>query len=389
MSNWEPVELTRALIAAESVTPDPGPALQLLESWLSELGFETHLLTFSEDGWPDVKNLYARWGKRGFNFCFAGHSDVVPVGDTADWNHPPFSPVEKNGELFGRGAADMKGALGAMVAAVARFVEHKKGDTGSSISFLITGDEEGPAINGTRKVLQWLKDQGEVLDYCLVGEPTNPLALGDMIKIGRRGSLHGVIRIQGNQGHVAYPHLANNPIPGLLKILTALTESPFDQGNEHFQPSNLEVLDLHVGNDADNVIPPEARARFNIRFNTEWTPDELMAEIIRRCESVGVAHSLEFRLSGDAFLTRPGPLTETVVDAVATRLGQKPELSTTGGTSDARFIKDMCPVVEMGLVGATMHKVNERARVEDIRALADIYHQILVSLLDPESKKTA
>jgi succinyl-diaminopimelate desuccinylase len=382
MVDWDSISLARELITDESITPDRGDALHRLERWLSSLGFDTHLLSFAEEGWPEVKNLYARWGSQTPNFCFAGHSDVVAIGNTDDWGHPPFSATLEGGQIFGRGAADMKGALAAMIAASARYIRESGDKKSGSISFLITGDEEGPAVNGTRKVLDWLQDQGEVLDFCLVGEPTNPVTLGEMIKIGRRGSLHGVIKTKGDQGHVAYPHLAQNPIPGLLKILTALTEQKFDDGNAFFQASNLEVLDLHVGNDADNVIPPEARARFNIRFNTEWTPTALMDEIRRRCALPGVPHNLDFRLSGDAFVTPQGPLSDAVAGAVQKRLGKMPELSTTGGTSDARFIKNACPVVEFGLVGQTMHKVNERARVEDIQALTDIYADVLRRMLE-------
>jgi succinyl-diaminopimelate desuccinylase len=381
VSRHEPTSLAQALIREQSITPDRGAALRLIGDELKALGFRVDVVTFSEEGWPDVPNLYARIGDRGPNFCFAGHSDVVPVRQPDDWDEEPFAAVVKDGVLFGRGAADMKGAIASFICAAERYLEEAGDDLAGSLSLLITGDEEGPAVNGTRKTLHWLREQGEQIDCCLVGEPTNPQELGEMIKIGRRGSLHGVLRVRGQEGHVAYPHLADNPVPKLLRVLVELTESPFDEGNAHFQPSNLEVLDLHVGNESDNVIPAEARARFNIRFNNEHTPDELMAKIRERCDSAGVRYDLDFRLSGDAFLTPPGRLSQAVSDAVEKRLGRRPELSTTGGTSDARFIKDVCPVVEFGMVGATMHKSNERAAVADLEALADIYLDVIRRLL--------
>jgi succinyl-diaminopimelate desuccinylase len=379
----DPVLLARELIREESVTPDAGGALSLVARRLEALGFTVEVARFDDGGGPAVPNLYARLGDAAPNLCFAGHTDVVPAGDRAGWDHDPFAAVVEDGALVGRGAADMKSAIAAFVVAIERTLARNGGTLArGSLSLLLTGDEEGPAVNGTKRMLAHLAERGERLDYAIVGEPTSPTALGEMIKIGRRGSLHGVIRVEGTSGHVAYPHLADNPIPRLVAILHELTREPFDEGNAYFQPSNLEVLDLHVGNDADNVIPPAARARFNIRFNSEHTPESLMAEIRRRCDRAGARYHIDFRLSGDAFLTPPGFLSRCVVEAVEARLGRRPELSTTGGTSDARFLKDFCPVVEVGLVGATMHKANERVLTSDIEALTDIYQDIVRRVLD-------
>jgi succinyl-diaminopimelate desuccinylase len=370
-----PVEFTRDLIRCPSVTPADAGALDVLEHKLTALGFTCTRLPFSEPGTPDVDNLYARLGTEAPNFCFAGHTDVVPVGAAADWSVDPFAGEVKDGWLTGRGAADMKGAIAAFVAAVSRLLAD--GEVKGSLSFLITGDEEGPAINGTIKMLQWLEEQGEKLDYCLVGEPTNPTRLGEMAKIGRRGSLNTRLVVKGTQGHVAYPHLADNPIPRLIEILHRLTSKKLDDGNDHFQPSNLEVVTIDVGNEASNVIPAEAEARFNIRFNNEQSIDGLKYWIRSVCEEVGGEVELDMKASGDAFLTPPGVLSDLITGAVEKVTGVKPELSTTGGTSDARFIKDYCPVSEFGLVSQTMHKVDERVRVEDIEQLADIYTEIL------------
>jgi succinyl-diaminopimelate desuccinylase len=377
----DPVALTQQLIRAPSVTPDTGSALDVIAAQLTALGFDCHTLTFSEEGWADVPNLWARLGHASPCFCFAGHTDVVPVGESSQWEHPPFDATVEDGMLYGRGAVDMKGALAAMVAATARFVREHDGHPPGSIAFLLTGDEEGPAVNGTKKVLQWLSERGEQIDACLVGEPTSPHTLGEAFKIGRRGSLHGVLTAEGKQGHVAYPHLADNPIPKLVKLIDALLAEPLDTGNAFFQPSNLEVLELIVDNKADNVIPAEATARFNVRFNSEHTPESLKAELRRRLDTASVDYRIDWRLSGDSFLTAEGPLSQAVVAATEARLGKRPEASTAGGTSDARFIKDACPVVEMGLVGATMHRIDERVAVEDIEALTDIYVGILQRML--------
>jgi succinyl-diaminopimelate desuccinylase len=372
----DPIELSQELIRHESITPDKGDALDLLAEKLSALGFECHKLVFEEEGTDPVPNLYARLGSGSPNFCFAGHTDVVPVGASANWSVAPFAATIKDGQLYGRGASDMKSAIAAFVAATDRMISDK-GDLKGSISFLITGDEEGPAINGTRKVLDWLNKRGEKLDFCLVGEPTNPQEMGQMIKVGRRGSLHGMLCVTGVQGHVAYPHMAHNPIPDLVRILAELNKEPLDEGNTLFQPSNLEIVNIDVGNDSHNVIPETAKARFNVRFNNEYTPDELKAELTRRMARAGVKYDIEWWVSGDSFLTQKGPLSDAVSKAVTKNTGRTPELSTTGGTSDARFIKNACPVVEFGLVGATMHKIDEHVAVQDVRVLADIYTDVL------------
>lgn len=371
--------LARDLIRLESVTPDKGDTLDLLQSRLEALGFVCHRMTFEEAGTDPVPNLYARLGTDAPNLCFAGHTDVVPAGATDDWTVAPFSGAVKNGQLWGRGAADMKGAIAAFVVAVEQFLNthERKG----SLSLLITGDEEGPSINGTRKVLDWLKDRGETLDYCVVGEPTNPHEMGDMIKIGRRGSLHGVLKVVGTQGHVAYPHRAHNPIPDLVALCAALVADPLDAGNDHFQPSNLEIINLHVGNITQNIIPAEAEARFNVRFSSEYTPESLKQELTGRLDSVGPDYDIDWWVSGDSFLTPPGLLSDTVQKAVERQTGRKPELSTTGGTSDARFIKDFCPVVEFGLIGETMHKVDEHVATADIDTLTAIYVDIIRDLV--------
>ncbi len=375
----DPVALAQDLIRCQSVTPVEGGALDLLEKQLTALGFQCTRLPFSDEGTPDVDNLYARLGATAPNFCFAGHTDVVPVGDAKAWSVDPFEAVIQDGLLLGRGATDMKGSIAAFAAAVSRLVA--EGSVKGSISFLITGDEEGPAINGTRKVLEWLDTQGEVIDDCLVGEPTNPQVLGDMIKIGRRGSTNGWITAYGAQGHVAYPHLADNPTPRLVEMLQRLSEDVLDEGTEHFQPSNLEITQVTVDNDATNVIPAAAKARFNIRFNDLHTADELEARVRAHLDAVtadmGGTYDLKMIASGDAFLTAPGKLSSLISEATTKATGQTPELSTSGGTSDARFIKNYARVVEFGLVSQSMHKVDEHARVDDIVALTDIYETVL------------
>ncbi len=381
MTLIDPIELARALIRHQSVTPDTGDALDLLARHLTELGFNCHKLTFEEDGTDPVPNLYARLGSKTPNFCFAGHTDVVPVGAANHWSVEPFNADVKDGMLWGRGAADMKSAIAAFVAAVSRFLAKNSGDFSGSLSFLITGDEEGPAINGTKKMLDWLVENGEKIDMCLVGEPTNPTELGQMIKVGRRGSLHGMLSVHGTQGHVAYPHLSHNPIPDLVKILAELNREPLDAGNELFQPSNLEIINIDVGNDSHNVIPAEAKARFNVRFNNEFTPEALKAELTRRMARANINYEIDWWVSGDSFLTPEGPLSDAVAASVEHHTGQTPDLSTTGGTSDARFIKNMCPVVEFGLVGATMHKIDEHVALCDIEKLTDIYGEIISRLM--------
>lgn len=384
-SALEPVALAQALIRRPSVTPADAGALDVLREALEPLGFECHVLTFSEPGADDVTNLYARLGTGTPNFCFAGHTDVVPTGDTANWDRDPFAGDVIDGSLFGRGAADMKSAIAAFVGAVARF-RSAHGDPSNwpqpgSISLLITGDEEGPAINGTRKVLDWLAERGETIDACVVGEPTNPDELGDMIKIGRRGSLIGTLTVQGIQGHTAYPHLADNPVHRLLDMLQALIADPLDQGSDHFQPSTIQISTIDVGNPATNVIPAAATAQFNIRFNHHHTSQSL-TEWLHQTFSAALGegsarYELDIHVSGESFLTPPGPLSGLLTAAVEQVTGRTPELSTTGGTSDARFIKDHCPVAEFGLVGQTMHQANENVACADIDTLSEIYRVVL------------
>ena len=370
-----PLALARALIRCESVTPADGGALDVLQSALKTLGFTCHRLLFEEPGTAPVDNLYARRGEGRPNFCFAGHTDVVPTGDRGGWTREPFAAQVEDGVLYGRGASDMKGAIAAFVAAVARFDAASVG--AGSISLLITGDEEGPAINGTRKVLDWLGAQNETLDVCLVGEPTNPDEVGEMVKIGRRGSLNGRLRVTGRQGHVAYPALADNPLPRLVTLLDALLALELDQGTDHFQPSRLELTSIDVGNAATNVIPGAAAARFNVRFNDRHTGASLERTIRASLDAIGEPYELATEVSGEAFVTPPGPLSTIIADSVVAVTGMTPTLSTTGGTSDARFIKDYCPVAEFGLIGRTMHRTDECVPVDAVERLADIYLGVL------------
>ncbi|GAB4525290.1 MAG: succinyl-diaminopimelate desuccinylase [Roseibium sp.] len=377
------VSIAKDLIRCPSVTPAEGGALSVLESLLSGAGFTVSRVTFQDTDTPDVENLFATIGHGAPHFVFAGHTDVVPAGSEADWSHGPFEAAVSGGVLYGRGAVDMKGGIAAFAAAALDFVAANSARFGGTISFLITGDEEGPAVNGTVKLLEWAKANGHVFDGCIVGEPTNPDRLGDAIKVGRRGSLSGTITVTGTQGHAAYPHLADNPIPGLVRLLAALDALKLDDGNDRFQPSNLEVVSVDVGNPAFNVIPARAEARFNIRFNDEWTLDGLKAEITRTLEGVDLGSlslGLEFkRDASESFLTRDEALIGTLGDAVAAVTGRRPELSTGGGTSDARFIKNYCPVVEFGLVGQTMHKVDECVAVDDLERLTAVYRRFLDS----------
>lgn len=376
----DPVPLLAALIRCPSVTPENAGALDVLTSALGPLGFACTRLPFSEPGTPDVDNLYARVGTSGPHLCFAGHTDVVPPGDAARWKHPPFAAEIADGTLYGRGAVDMKGAIAAFVAATARFLGERGPDhLDGSISFLITGDEEGPAINGTPKLLGWLAERGERIDHCLVGEPTNPERFGEMAKIGRRGSLNGRIVVEGVQGHVAYPDRADNPVHKMVALLHALVTDPLDAGSDHFQPSGLQVTSVDVGNPTTNLIPASAAARFNVRFNDLWTGASVEREIRRRLDGTGHAYALEVSVSGESFLTPPGPLTEMLSDAVERVTGLRPELSTSGGTSDARFIKDACPVVEFGLISATAHQVDEHAGLADLEALTEVYRSLLAA----------
>ncbi|MCP4564691.1 MAG: succinyl-diaminopimelate desuccinylase [Bosea sp.] len=376
----DPVALTQALVRCASVTPAEGGALALLDAVLSAEGFRVERPVFSEPGMPDIENLYARIGSEGPVFVIAGHTDVVPPGDRSAWTHDPFTAEIEGGTLYGRGACDMKGGLAAMTSAAIRY-RRENPDAPGSIAFLVTGDEEGPAVNGTVKLLAWADARGERFDHCLLGEPTNPAAMSDMIKIGRRGSLTGKLAVQGIQGHVGYPHLAQNPIRGMVRLLAALDAAPLDAGTEHFDPSNLEVTTLDVGNPATNVIPAQAKAVFNIRFNDLWTPETLAAEIERRLrEAAGntVRYEVSFEpTNAVAFLTQPGPFVAMAADAVEAETGKRPALSTTGGTSDARFIKNYCPVVEYGVVGQTMHQIDERVAIADLVTLERITHRLL------------
>jgi succinyl-diaminopimelate desuccinylase len=381
----DPLAITRDLVRCPSVTPAEGGALAYLERVLGGAGFTVHRMTFSEPGTDDVENFYARIGTTGPHIMFAGHTDVVPTGDETRWTHPPFSGDVADGELFGRGAVDMKGGIACKVAAVLDHLAAHGGkprtDDNGSISFLITGDEESIAVNGTPKLLKWVAERGETFDHCVLGEPSNQEVLGDTIKIGRRGSLNGTLVVTGKQGHVAYPQRADNPVRGLVTILAALNAEPLDHGSEHFQPSNLEFTSVDVGNKTVNLIPGEARARFNIRFNDRHTLESLKALLQERAARAAggtVKFRFEFEPSNaGVFLTDPGPFTDVMVNAVHAVTGRKPTLSTTGGTSDARFIKDHCQVVEFGLVGQTMHQVDERVPVADLTALTAIYRKIL------------
>ena len=373
------VAFASALIKRPSVTPADAGALDTLQHALESMGFTCKRYPFG-DREARVENLYARLGTSAPNFCFAGHTDVVPAGDESKWAQDPFAGKVEDGQLLGRGAADMKGAIAAFVGAVSDLLSSGWTPQGS-ISFLITGDEEGPAINGTKKLLKAIADEGEIIDHCLVGEPTNPNQMGEMVKNGRRGSFNADITVTGKQGHVAYPHLALNPVPTLLGILNALQCRHLDEGSEFFQPSNLEITTVDIGNPTENMIPETARARFNIRFNihhsgaslTQW----LEAILAEAREGFDGTVDVKMRISGESFLTPPGKLTDIIQDAAEHILGRRPELSTSGGTSDARFITNYAPVAEFGLVGATMHQVNERVDIADIDTLTAIYTDVL------------
>ena len=369
----DPVALAAELIRRPSVTPKDEGALDILAARLEALGFTCHRLIFEEPGTEPVDNLYARWGDGPPNICFAGHTDVVPTGAMESWSFDPFGAVLRDGVLCGRGAVDMKGAIAAFTAAAEQFITARKQGFGGSISYLITGDEEGVAINGTRKVLEWLTARGETIDACVVGEPTSATELGDMIKIGRRGSMTGRLTVTGVQGHVAYPHLADNAAHRLVKLLHALTEAPLDDGTAHFQASGLQVTTIDIGNPATNVVPGTARATFNIRFNDLWTSAKLKQWVAHQLQPVGTEYDLRWEVSGESFLVPPGVVSDCLTAAIGKVTGRTPELSTTGGTSDARFIHAHCPVAEFGLVGQTMHKVDERVPATDIEQLTQIY----------------
>lgn len=377
VSPLDPVALAQALIRRPSVTPrDEGAIGQVAEA-LSRLGFACETLVFGEEGTADILNLYARIGAGGRHLAFAGHTDVVPPGDAAHWSRDPFGGEVAEGMIWGRGAADMKGAIACFAAAASRFLSERGAGFGGSISFLITGDEEAASINGTRKLVDLLLARGERPDLCIVGEPTSARELGDMVKIGRRGSMNGRLTVFGTQGHAAYPHLADNPVHRLIRMLHRVAAEPLDQGSDHFPPSSLQVVTVDVGNPAANVIPAEARAVFNIRFNDLWTGDKVAAWLRERFDAEGGRYRLDIEVGGESFLTPPGPVSDLLGEAISRVLGRKPELSTTGGTSDARFIRRLCPVAEFGLVGLTAHKVNESVAVRDVEALTSVYKTVL------------
>ena len=380
MQKLNELQLAKELIRFPTVTPIDAGVMKFLEKKLKKLGFKTKILEFKEKGFQPVKNLYARFGSKTPNFMFAGHVDIVPPGNIKDWTVNPFKPSVKKGHLIGRGANDMKSSIAAFVSAVSAFLSKNKKFNGS-ISLLITGDEEGDAVNGTKKVVEYLKKRKERINFCLVGEPTNPNKLGEMIKIGRRGSLTGKLTILGIQGHVAYPHRANNPSTTLIKILDELKNIRFDKGTKNFQPSNLEVTKLNVDNNADNVIPNSAEATFNIRYNDKHSSSSLkkklnkiFSKITKKSKS---KFKIEYRVSGEAFLTKPNTTTLMIQSIVKKITKIKPKLSTTGGTSDARFIKNISPCLEFGLVGKTMHKIDEAVSLSDLKKLTKIYSLIL------------
>jgi len=374
------LQLAKELIRFPSVTPVDAGVMSFLEKKLKKLGFKTKILEFREKNTKPVKNLYARLGNKSPNFCYAGHLDVVPAGNLKDWTVNPFKPSIKNGHLIGRGANDMKSSIAAFVTAVSKFIQKNKKFNGS-ISLLITGDEEGVAINGTKKVIEYLKKKKEKINFCLVGEPTNPNKLGEMIKIGRRGSINGKLTVIGVQGHVAYPNRANNPSTALVQILKELKGIKFDKGTKNFQPTNLEITKINIDNSADNVIPGLAHASFNIRFNNKHSSNTLKSKInkiVKKiCNKNKSKYKIEYNVSGEAFLTSPNQTTYMIQDTIKKITKIKPRLSTTGGTSDARFIRKISPCLEFGLVGKTMHKVDEVVALKDLKKLTLIYSNIL------------
>src|SRR5262247_138331 len=377
----DPLALAAALLRCPSVTPAEGGALSVLERVLKGAGFAVHRATFAEPGTAPIENLYARIGASAPNLAFAGHTDVVPPGDEASWRHPPFAAAIDGGTLYGRGAVDMKGAVACAVAASLDHLAARGGTPKGSISFLITGDEEGIAVNGTVKLIKWAAERGETFDHCILGEPSNASMIGDTIKIGRRGSLNGTLVVTGKQGHVAYPERADNPVRGLVTLMSALMAAALDHGSAQFDASNLEFTSIDIGNAVVNLIPGEARARFNIRFNDHHSHPSLKMLIERRAAEAAHARvrwHIEWEPSNaDSFVTKPGPFVDLVSGAIKDVTGKEPELSTTGGTSDARFIKDYCPVLEFGLVGQTMHQVDERTAVADLATLTAVYRKIL------------
>ena len=377
----DPVALTQALVRCPSVTPSEGGALTLMQELLGKAGFTCHRLVFSEPGTPGVDNLFARIGSGSPHLCFGGHVDVVPPGDERLWSNPPFSGVIDGGHVHGRGTVDMKGNIACFTAAALGLLQDPGALRQGSISLLLTADEEGPAVNGTVKVLRWMAENGHQPDHALVGEPSNATRIGDSIKIGRRGSLNGRIVVSGRQGHAAYPHLANNPIRGMARVAAALLAEPLDAGTEHFAASNLEIVSIDTGNPAYNVIPARCELKLNVRYNDRHTAQSLEAlfrkQALGALEGSGLGSEMSFGSNADVFLTEPGPLVDTMAAAVAEVCGQRPELSTAGGTSDARFVKDYCPVIEFGLVNRMVHAVDERVPVEDLRTLTQVYRRFL------------
>jgi succinyl-diaminopimelate desuccinylase len=385
VASVDALELARALIRRPSVTPKDEGVLAVLEDALKPLGFSCRRMPYSEAGTPDVDNLYARLGSRPPHFCFAGHTDVVPIGDAKGWSVDPFAAVVKDGRLYGRGASDMKGAIAAFVAATARLFAETNGKIPGSISLMITGDEEGPSINGTAKMLKTLAGEGEKIDACLVGEPTSPKTFGEMAKIGRRGSLNAALAVHGVQGHSAYPEATDNPIPRLLKMLAAIADVALDPGSAHFQPSTVAVTSIDVGNPATNVTPALASAKFNVRFNDRHSGESLKKLLRERCDKIGGKFELTMHVTGEPFVVPPGRLSELVTAAVREVTGIAPELSTHGGTSDARFIRHYCPVIEFGGVNATSHKVDEWMALDDLKRLEEIYYLILKRYFGPSA----
>jgi succinyl-diaminopimelate desuccinylase len=377
----DPTALARDLLRCPSVTPAEAGTLGLIEGMLKEASFTVHRVTFAEPGTAPVENLYARIGTASPHFAFAGHVDVVPPGEQAKWTHPPFAGEIADGTLYGRGAVDMKGAIACALAATLDHLAARGGRPKGSISFLITGDEEGIAVNGTVKLIKWAAERGETFDHCILGEPSNAAAIGDTIKVGRRGSLNGTLVVTGKQGHVAYPERAENPVRGLVTLMSALMAAPLDHGSAQFDASNLEFTSIDIGNPVVNLIPGEARARFNIRFNDRHSQTSLKMLIEKRASEAApdrIRWHIDWEPSNaSSFVTKPGPFVDLVSRTIKDVTGREPKLSTSGGTSDARFIKDYCPVLEFGLVGQTMHQVDEHTTVADLATLTAVYRKIL------------
>ena len=374
---YDPLELTTELIKCRSVTPQNDGAIELLSEKLQKIGFNCEIVEFSENDSDSIKNLWAKIGDKSPTLSFAGHTDVVPEGDETLWESPPFDGINDGNKIVGRGAVDMKGSIGSFISAVSIFLDKNGKKFNGSISLIITGDEEGKAVNGTQKLLEWMEKNNHTFDDCIVGEPTNPNKLGEMIKIGRRGSTNITLTLKGNEGHVAYPQLADNPIPKLILILNELIKEPLDEGNEYFDASNLEITSIDAGNSASNVIPPEISAKLNIRYNDNFTKEKIESEIESRLKKHDYEYSINFEHSGDSFITEPGEFVNNLSKIIEKHCKITPTLSTTGGTSDARFIKNYGRVVEFGLVGASMHKINEYSNNADIEKLKDIYLDVL------------